>query len=1039
MFSIHDRTLLAGDQARARIWITGGFMSRSVQNICLAAAVVVCGMTRLAAETPGAPGELTAIASAPGQVSLSWGASAGATSYNVYRSLELASIVSATGGWRIAPGAMRIATVNGTTHLDTGVERLVRYYYAVTAVNGDAESAPMPFGARVMTTAPADARIWGVADMHNHQFANLGFGSKLLFGESFSTGGIADALGWCDDLHGIGGSKDLLGNVLDGTVGHLVGGQPQFDGWPRWQTHTHQQVYYEWLERAFLGGVKLMVMHAVSNEALCRTSDKSLSCNDMVAVDAQIAAAKHMEQHVDWYRIAYSGAHARQIINSGRMAVVLGIEVDNLFNCGAGGDCADDDVKRELERYYAAGVRHLLPIHVFNNGFGGTAAYNNAFNYGNKLVTGRFITPRDCSVEGYRFQLKPADNALAAFLANLFFIFNPTPSGFLGDCNADGMTPLGESLIRKMMSRKMIIDIDHMSARTADRALELAESSAYPVVAGHTGFLETSVGVKKSEAQKSLAQMVRIASLGGLVAPILTQGNNKEIATFGSAVANDCSNSSKTWAQAYLYAVNRMQGGAVGLGSDFNGLGGQPGPRFGDEACPGDAPIVKQFNGVPYPFAPHGKPGVIRRSVVGERTFDYNVDGLAHVGLIPDFIQDLKVIGLTDADLEPLFNSAEAYIALWERVDAKNVYPPSIGFSGTPAANAAGWYSADVAFTISGIENPDGWSVQKLTYSTSGAQVTGVVTISGSSTTVPIATEGNTTVSASASDSAGNTATANTAVRVDKAAPTIACGTIDATWRATDASVPCTASDSLSGLADSADAAFWVATSVPEGTETPNAATGSRTVNDLAGHSTTAGPIGGNKVDKKAPAVTITAPAGDVYTLNQAVAVSYACTDGGSGVATCAGRVPSGTTFVASGVGEQPFIVNATDAVGNASVGSARYTVAFNVCLLYDPSKARRAGSTVPIRVQLCDASGANVSTPEITLIATSVSQVSTAVSGTVEDAGAANADNNFRYDATLGGYAYNLKTTGFTIGTYAIGFVASGDPTTHKVEFQVK
>ena len=67
------------------------------------------------------------------------------------------------------------------------------------------------------------------------------------------------------------------------------------------------------------------------------------------------------------------------------------------------------------------------------------------------------------------------------------------------------------------------------------------------------------------------------------------------------------------------------------------------------------------------------------------------------------------------------------------------------------------------------------------------------------------------------------------------------------------------------------------------------------------------------------------------------------------------------------------------------------------------------------------------------------MSQVSTAVSGTLEDAGAANADDNFRYDATLGGYTYNLKTTGFTIGTYAIGFVASGDPTTHKVEFQVK
>jgi len=98
-------------------------------------------------------------------------------------------------------------------------------------------------------------------------------------------------------------------------------------------------VYYDWLERAFLGGVKLMVMHAVNNEVLCKTVNHVLSCNDMDTVDMQIAAAKHLEAHVGWYRIAYSAEQARQIINSGRMAVVLGIEVDELFNCRATGGC----------------------------------------------------------------------------------------------------------------------------------------------------------------------------------------------------------------------------------------------------------------------------------------------------------------------------------------------------------------------------------------------------------------------------------------------------------------------------------------------------------------------------------------------------------------------------------------------------------------------------------------------------------------------------------------------------------------------------
>ena len=48
-----------------------------------------------------------------------------------------------------------------------------------------------------------------------------------------------------------------------------------------------------------------------------------------------------------------------------------------------------------------------------------------------------------------------------------------------------------------------------------------------------------------------------------------------------------------------------------------------------------------------------------------KRTFDFNVDGLAHVGMLPDLIQDLSKIGLNDNDLTPLFRSAESYISMW--------------------------------------------------------------------------------------------------------------------------------------------------------------------------------------------------------------------------------------------------------------------------------------------------------------------------------------------------------------------------------------
>ena len=57
----------------------------------------------------------------------------------------------------------------------------------------------------------------------------------------------------------------------------------------------------------------------------------------------------------------------------------------------------------------------------------------------------------------------------------------------------------------------------------------------------------------------------------------------------------------------------------------------------------------------------------LTRSVAGRRDFDINIDGLAHYGLLPDFIQDLRNVGLTDQDLEPLFRSAEDYIKMWEK------------------------------------------------------------------------------------------------------------------------------------------------------------------------------------------------------------------------------------------------------------------------------------------------------------------------------------------------------------------------------------
>ena len=46
----------------------------------------------------------------------------------------------------------------------------------------------------------------------------------------------------------------------------------------------------------------------------------------------------------------------------------------------------------------------------------------------------------------------------------------------------------GALLIEEMMARGMMIDIDHMSHKTTEQALDLVEAQDYPVICSHTSF-----------------------------------------------------------------------------------------------------------------------------------------------------------------------------------------------------------------------------------------------------------------------------------------------------------------------------------------------------------------------------------------------------------------------------------------------------------------------------------------------------------------------------------------------------------------------
>ena len=201
----------------------------------------------------------------------------------------------------------------------------------------------------------------------------------------------------------------------------------------------------------------------------------------------------------------------------------------------------------------------------------------------------------------------------------------------------------------------------------------------------------------------------------------------------------------------------------------------------------------------------------------------------------------------------------------------------------------------------------------------------------------------------------------------DVVAPTVSCVAADGQWHADDVSIACTASDSESGLANTADASFSLSTSVPAASETADAATGSRQVCDVAGNCATAGPIAGNKVDKKVPEITLTAPDATTYLLSQPIAANYACADAGSGVAACTGTVANGSNINTTSAGSKTFTVNATDNVGNASSQSVQYKVAYTFGGFLAPVdnpptvNTGKAGRTYPVKWQLTDATGAYI------------------------------------------------------------------------------
>jgi hypothetical protein len=558
----------------------------------------------------------------------------------------------------------------------------------------------------VSVTEFEDGSLFGFVETHAHLFTNLAFGGGGVFhGAPFHPLGVEHALGDCDLNHGEDGRKDFMGATFNGGVGdfnnllpailrgeldekdHDTEGYPEFTSWPAAPfSATHQVQYYKWIERAYLSGLRLLVQDATTNQVLCQlvtgigANPKRYDCNDMVAVDRIIEATYGLERYIDalsggpgkgWFRIVFSPAEAREQIKAGKLAVVLGIETSDLFDCflvpfGEFSKCTEADVIAKLDDYHARGVRVLFPVHKFDNAFSAGDGDRRVSDIGNFGHTGHYTNFIKCPEElltfpggfdsgGVTFANlnqprdvydSPPPFDMSGFDANPIGALSPYIGLLSGGplegeyCQNHGLTDLGEFLMLEMMKRGMVIEVDHMPRKSYKRAYELLVENDYPAMGTHgrnnNGLLYELGGMSKSN--------------------------------LGRCRSRDKSATTDDGFQSRIQLM-RDKGAfpAEGFGFDLNGFAGAPGPRFGERSGCAD----QTDTGITYPFKSYAGDVTLEQPVVGNRTLDFNTEGMVHLGLVAELIEDVRRDGVTDKELEPLFKSAEGYLRMWEKSERR--------------------------------------------------------------------------------------------------------------------------------------------------------------------------------------------------------------------------------------------------------------------------------------------------------------------------------------------------------------------------------
>jgi hypothetical protein len=516
--------------------------------------------------------------------------------------------------------------------------------------------------------------VRGYIDAHTHGMAFEFLGGRAHCGRPWHPYGVAYALVDCPDHTLTGGNGAALEAFLSGEPTHDPVGWPTFKDWPSPESLTHEGTYYRWLERAWRGGQRIFVNLLVENNKLCEVYPlKKNSCDDMDSIRLQAKDMYALQDYIDaqfggpgkgFYRIVKTPFQARQVINQGKLAVVMGIETSVPFGCTfkavLGSDvpaCTADDITRQIDEMHRLGVRQMELVNKFDNALAGVAGDDGTtgaiVNAANFLETGTFWDMRTCAdpstedSDHTQYALpggtpaEPAQDAIFGAIGQLFGGLLPAVPLYPppNHCNSRGLTGLGQHTIRELVKRQMLFDPDHLSVKARSAAMDEVERLRYP-------------GVLSSHSWSTPDAYTRIYEAGGFITPY----------------AGDSTGFVDKWRRHVGWADQRYYWG-MGFGADINGLGAQ-----------GAARGATVRNKVTYPF--RGLNGVVvGQQHAGQRVYNLNVDGVAQYGLYPDWIQDLtKVAGSTrpaegTAILDDMTRGSEAYLQMWER--ATGIKPDS--------------------------------------------------------------------------------------------------------------------------------------------------------------------------------------------------------------------------------------------------------------------------------------------------------------------------------------------------------------------------